>query len=324
MLYWELVRLYAKPYATDPAAAGVPLILTYDPTLRPARNTVKEVYDQVVKDLAQAFTLMTNTTKNSSYVTKYAAKALLSKVYLYQKDYANALTAAQDVITNGGYKLTPAASLNAYWANPAPVTNKTETIFEVSADGVANVGFDALANIYSQSGYGDALVATDLYNLYTTTDARRGLVLAGKRGGIDALIVNKYQNVSNNNDKDDIKIIRYADVLLIAAEAAARTSKETDALTYLNQLAIARDPQFKGFTSTGATLITDIITERRKELAFEGDRFHDLNRLGLDIKRNDQYPTAARTILFADSRRIAPIPQVELDANKQIGQNPGY
>ncbi|MBD2700964.1 RagB/SusD family nutrient uptake outer membrane protein [Spirosoma sp. BT702] len=323
LMNWEMVRMFAKPYAVDQNGPGVPLVMTYDVNLRPARNTVKEVYAQIQKDLTDAMPLLT-ISKNSSLVTKYVARALQAKVYLYQQDYANALTAAQDVITNGGYTLATAANLNAYWNNPTPVTTKLETIFEISADGVNNAGFDALANMYNQSGYGDGLATNDLYNLYTDTDARKALIVKGKRAGVDALIVNKYQNVQNTSEKDDIKILRYADVILIAAEASARTGKATDALTLLNQVAQRRDPSFKGYSSTGDGLISDIITERRKELAFEGDRFNDLNRLGLDLKRNDQYPSAARSIPATDSRRVAPIPQSELDANQSIKQNSGY
>ncbi|WP_461130727.1 RagB/SusD family nutrient uptake outer membrane protein [Spirosoma aerophilum] len=326
LMYWELVKLFAKPYTTDPASPGVPLVLTYDQSLRPARNTVKEVYTQITTDLTQAFTQMAGTRPNSSYVTKYAAEALLAKVYLYQADYTNALKSAQDVIASGGYKLLPSENLNAYWANPTPRTDKAETIFEVSVDGVANVGFDALANMYNQAGYGDGLVTTDLYNLYSATDARRGLIIsgAGTKAGAGTYVVNKYQNVTNNADKDDIKVIRYADVLLIAAESAARTGSEATARTLLNQLAQNRDPSFAGYTVSGGDLINTIITERRKELAFEGDRFDDLNRLNLPLTRNDQYPASARTIPAGDYRRVNPIPQVELDANKQIIQNTGY
>lgn len=324
LLYWEMVKLFGKPYTADASALGVPLVLKYDITLRPARNTVKEVYTQVVADLTQAMTKLATSRTNSSYITKYAAEAILAKVYLYMGDYANALKSAQDVITNGGYTLTTAANLNAYWANPAPVTNKLETIFELSNDGVNNEGFNSLANMYNQNGYGDGLVSTDLYSLYTDTDARKGLILTGTRGGSAALIVNKYQNVTNNADKDDIKVIRYADVLLIAAESAARTGDEATALKYLNQLAMRRDPSLTAYTYTGTDLINAIITERRKELAFEGDRMDDLNRLGLPVQRNSQYPASARSIPFGDSRRVNPIPQVEKDSNPQMVQNPGY
>lgn len=324
LMYWELVKLFAKPYTVDPSSPGVPIVLTYDPTLRPARNSVKEVYTQITADLTAAFGQMAGTRPNSSYVTKYVAEALLAKVYLYQGDYTNALKAAQDVIANGGYKLTTAANLNAYWANPAPRTDKVETIFEVSADGVANVGFDALANMYNQAGYGDGLATTVLYNLYSATDARKGLITPGTRAGASVYIVNKYQNVTNNADKDDIKVIRYADLLLIAAESAARTGNEATALTLLNQVAQNRDPSLAAYTLSGSDLINAIINERRKELAFEGDRFDDLNRLNLPLNRSDQYPASARTVPAGDFRRVNPIPQVELDANKQITQNTGY
>ncbi|WP_338876054.1 RagB/SusD family nutrient uptake outer membrane protein [Spirosoma sp. SC4-14] len=326
IMYFDLVRLFARPYTSDSTGMGVPIVLAYDPMAKPGRNTVAQTYAQIVSDLTQGFSLMTVTNKNSSYVSKYVAQAMLAKVYLYKGQYEKAKAAALDVVSKGGYSLADSASYVAYWNNPAPRTDKLETIFEISADNVNNAGSDALANMYSQAGYGDGLAATDLYNLYSDRDVRKKLIIAGKRSGNDALIVNKYQNVSNNNDKDDFKIIRYADVLLILAESYYRTGDETNALKYLNMVAQKREPSLKAYTFTGAALLDAIITERRKELAFEGDRFDDLNRLGRDITRSTQYPSAAQNIPFTDYRRVAPIPQDELNANAVIRsqQNPGY
>ncbi len=78
--------------------------------------------------------------------------------------------------------------------------------------------------------------------------------------------------------------------------------------------------------STGTQLFEDIITLRRKELAFEGDRYFDLQRLKRDIVRSANYPAAAKTIPYTNFRRILPIPQSELDANPNIRsqQNPGW
>jgi len=323
--YFDLVRMFAKPYTTDSTGLGVPLVLTYDPLAKPGRNTVAQVYAQIVSDLNKGFGQMT-VSKNSSYITKYVAESVLAKVYLYKGDYASAKAAALDVVTKGGYTLADSATYVAYWNNPAPRTDKVETIFEISSDNVNNAGSDALANMYSQSGYGDGMASSDLYNLYSDRDVRKKLIIVGKRSGNDALIVNKYQNVSNNNDKDDFKIIRYADVLLILAESYYRTGDETNALKYLNMVAQKREPSLKAYTFTGAALLDAIITERRKELAFEGDRFSDLNRLGRDITRSAQYPSAARSIPFSDYRRVLPIPQDEINANPAIRgqQNPGY
>jgi hypothetical protein len=71
-------------------------------------------------------------------------------------------------------------------------------------------------------------------------------------------------------------------------------------------------------------MLEDIITERRKELLGEGDRFRDLQRLNRVIERGGEYPAAARTIATDNPKRIQPIPQVERDANPNISQNSGY
>jgi hypothetical protein len=328
LMYFTLVNLYAKTYTVDANADGVPVVLQYDPKLKPARAKVGEVYTQIEKDLNDAFGLMTNTTKNSSFVSKYVAKALLAKVLLFKGDFNGAKAAALDVVNNGGYTLTPAANLVNYWRSPSPVASKVETIFEISADNIDNNGTNALSYFYDQAGYGDALCADDLYNQYSATDARRGLLVNGVRAGQNVRIVNKYQNTTNNAEKDETKIIRYADMLLILAETYARTSDDVNALVRLNQVAQQRDPSFGGYASSGATLLSDIINERRKELAFEGHRYPDLLRLNQDVLRvnlNNNYPSnAPLTLAISNHRRIWPIPQSERDANPNVTQNTGY
>ena len=83
-MYFELVNWFAKQYAVDPNAEGVPLVLTYDPLAKPNRAKVSEVYAQIDKDLSDAVGLL-NATKNSSYVTKYVARALQSRVALFKR-----------------------------------------------------------------------------------------------------------------------------------------------------------------------------------------------------------------------------------------------
>lgn len=323
LMYFELVRFFAKPYTDNPDAPGVPIVLTYDPSGLPKRNSVKEVYNQIIGDLNQAFTLMTVFT-NSSYFNKYAAKGLLAKVYLTIGDYANAKTAAIDVITNSGFTVVTPGAHAAYWSNPVPRTDKVETLFEVSSDATSNAGTDALPYIYSQSGYGDLMAAHDLYASYLAGDVRTAYLITKFRGGENAWTVEKYPNVNNASDKDDTKVLRLSDVYLIAAEASFRTQNETDAKTYLNYVLTRRVPGFTGYTSTGAALLDDILNERKKELAFEGDRLHTLNRLKLPVQRGADYPAAVRTIAYGDYRRILAIPLDELQANPNIEQNEGY
>ncbi|RZK46093.1 MAG: hypothetical protein EOO94_03350 [Pedobacter sp.] len=126
LVYWTLVKRFAKPYSVDPASAGVPISLEYEPAEKLPRNTVAEVYTQIVSDLKEAAQLMT-VNKNSSFATKYFAIGLLAKVYLHMGDYPNALIQAEDVIKNGGFTLAASTELESYWANAAPVSNKLET-----------------------------------------------------------------------------------------------------------------------------------------------------------------------------------------------------
>jgi hypothetical protein len=321
LLYFNLVRSFAK--SGDMAAEGVPIVLHYDPTLKPKRNTVQEVYTQIQGDLDKAYASMTEYTGSARF-SKFAARALAAKVSFYQGDYEKAYTTATEVINSGGFSLLTSDKVLAYWANPASnaSTVKSETLFEVSADATLNVGTDELGYIYNQAGYGDLLANDELYKLYSDTDVRKKLIVIGSRAQAEnpAYIVNKYQNVAG--DRDDKKVLRLSEVYLIAAESAARTNKEADALKYLNALVAQRDAPLV-YASTGATLIEDIITERRKELAFEGDRFFDLNRLKRDILRvGGRY--AIRSIPFSNNFRIGPIPQTERTANPNISQNPGY
>ena len=323
LCYFALVRHFATPYSDNPAALGVPIITTYNPDLKPGRDKVSDVYALMIADLTQAYNLMTVAKySNSSQFSKYAAKALQAKVYLNMGDKANAKTAALDVINNSGFTAVTAANHASYWSNSTIRTDKVETLFEVSSDAVANLAFDALSYLYSQQGnYGDLLCADDLYASYSAADVRKQLYATGTRAGLPSVFVNKYPVISG--DLSDTKVLRLSEVYLIAAEASL-PGNEADALTYANFVTSRRGAN--PITSTGAQLFEDIITERRKELAFEGDRFHDLQRLKRDIVRSANYPATSRTIPYSVFRRLLPIPQTETDANPVIRaqQNPGY
>lgn len=321
LCYFNLVRYFAKPYTEDPAGLGVPIVTKFDISLFPARSKISEVYTLINADLTQAFTLIT-LFKNSTQFSKYAARGLQAKVFLAMGDKTNAKTAAVDVITNGGFSVVTSAIHASYWLNALPRTDKVETLFEVSSDILNNNGFDGLANIYSQSGYGDMLVSDDLYASFAAGDARKSLYAPGTRGGAAAIFVNKYPN-TNGTDISDTKVVRLSEVYLIAAEASL-PDNEVDALLYANYITSRRNAA--PIASTGAALFEDIITERRKELAFEGERYLDLNRLKRSVVRSTNYPAAAMTISYTDYRRILPIPQAELDANSNIRgqQNSGW
>jgi starch-binding outer membrane protein, SusD/RagB family len=321
LAYYNLVRYFGSPYTLDPSKLGVPIITTYQADLKPERAKIADVYALINKDLTQAYTLMTKFT-NSSQFSKYSAKALQAKVYLTMGDKTNAKAAALDVITNSGFTAISSAAHTGYWAGVAPRTDKVETLLEISFDAVANNAFDALPYIYLQSGnYGDMLCSSELYDLFETADIRKSLYATGTRGGLASVFVNKYGSFTG--DHSDTKVIRMSEMYLIAAEASY-PSNTADALKYVNEVTSRRGAT--AIASSGSALLEDIITERRKELAFEGERYLDMQRLQRNIARSKNYPAAALSIDFTNFRRIMPIPQGELDANPSIKsqQNPGW
>jgi len=329
LMYFELVKFFGKPYTVDPNALGVPLILTYDPTLKPTRNSVQEVYTQIEKDLTDAANLMTQD-KSSGFFTKWAAKALLARMYQFKGDWDKAQTTAEDVINNSGYSLLQLGDVLTFWQNNTDRNDKLEVLFEIVFDATNNIGNSSLPYFFDQSGYGDALATESLYNLYSNTDVRKDMFIVGSPiRGDEAKVVNKFAN-TGSADKDEMKVIRMSEVYFIAAEAAFHNGDEATARTYLNDVATERDPGFAGYSASGQALLDDILLERRKELAFEGHRYWDLVRNNLNVTRIDQannysgnVPLVLETSNF---RRILPIPQAELDANPNIReqQNPGY
>lgn len=328
LLYFKLINVYARPYADNPQGLGVPLILHYEPSLLPTRETIEKVYAQIISDLKIAFQTAPDYS-NSVTLSKYAIEGLLARAYFYTGDFANAKTAAIDVINNGGFTLVnTAGKYKAFWDNAAIQSDQTEVMFEVDADAVNNNSSNDLGAMYD-GGYTDIYASQQLVGLYSATDIRTSVIIPGTtKSGAATNIVAKYPNY-NNSDKDNLKVIRLAELYLIAAESSL-PANETDAKKYLNELLSFRDASFAGYTSTGTQLLQDIVTERRKELAFEGDRFYDLNRLKWDIVRGPQnpgsIPQGLATIPYTNDRRVAPIPLAEIQANANIKpqQNPGY
>jgi tetratricopeptide (TPR) repeat protein len=346
MVYFDLVRNFGLPYASGANKLGVPIILKFDSLALPARDTVYKVYEQVLSDLNRAYSLakydqgstMTfsttgvNRSMNSSYLTKYAIGGLLARVYQHMGNWAAARDAALDVASKGGYNMVASAGLAGYWAGTNPRTDKIETMFEVTSDANNSVADGTLANIYVPKpvgSYGDILATKALYDSYSSTDVRKSLYNPSARTGQlgTAYYITKFP--INTNTYDDVKIVRYAEVLLILAEAYYNLGDETNALKYVNMVAKQRDPSFAGYTTTGAAVLESILTERQKELAFEGYRFWDLYRLlRTFVKPQAQNSSNAIsksiTVTPATLNMIFPIPNDERLVNPNIQQNDGY
>jgi hypothetical protein len=326
--YFDLVRVFAKPYNQGGGAqAGVPLVLVSDVAATPGRNTVADVYTQVIKDLTDAKALLSATDKAVKLTaSKYAAAALLSRVYLYKEDYANVIVQANEV-TAAGYALTAPAALPGFYATPA----NEEEIFTVKVNAVESLGSNNLGNMYLKAGYGDIRVSPDLVNVFDkTNDLRYNAFIGAFPGSPAEFQNNKYTGQDNTLGLYSAKVLRLAEVLLNRAEAYAKTAKPTEALADLNAV-----KQKRGLTAvnglTGDALVNEVLTEKRREFMFEGSRFFDLLRTGKGVARNycNQVTqvTVTRCALPAnDAKAIAPIPQAEIDANPGLKgqQNQDY
>ena len=348
--YSELIIRFAKPYepataATDP---GVPLVLTYNISEQPARSTVKQVYDQILSDIAQAKSLLSATAgaKGSTIFTKDVASALEARVRLYSQDWAGALAAAQSVINTGVYPLiTTTAELNSMWTNDFP----KEVIYQsavIKTTEQANTNSIYLGFNGGNSKYvPDFIPTVDAINLYDNTDIRKSVYFASlpciiQGANYTLTLVNKFPGnpalftTAVTNYQQAPKLFRVAEQYLIAAEAAAKLggANETVATTNLNLLRTARGlAPVLGLT--GATLQQAIRDERTRELAFEGFRLWDLKRWHIGITRGTPQNLNAiqvganfnaLVIPADDPKFVWGLPTNDVSINKNLVQNPGW
>lgn len=326
LAFFDMVRFFAQPYrfTADASHPGIPIYTEpANQIIYPARETVAKSYQQIIADLKQAETLLDNSKKNGHF-TQAAAQALLAKVYLYQEDWVNAELYATKVIDNGIYTLLTNQNYVAGWA--AKFT--AESILEIGNTSTSNSGSDGIGYFTEQTGYGDLLATKDLYDTYTATDVRRKLIVPGVRTGgeAQAYFIKKYPNGVGTKD-DNPKVLRKAEVYLIRAEARAElaltdASHQAGALADLNTIVKRADPQAADVALSGQDLVDRVLLERRKELAFEGNRLFDLNRKRKDVVNIQS--DAQTTYTYPHNRFIMPIPYDEINANPNMEQNPGW
>lgn len=325
LLYFDMVRMYAQDYnfTPDHSHLGVPYVTKHDPAGQPLRNTVSEVYTNILSDLGKAAELVTKSRQLAPYtISPNGINALYARVYLYMGNYAKAKEYAELVIPK--YSLIPNDKYLASWSEEYT----SESIFTLAHNTVDNQATNGLGYIYMEAGYGDLLVEPKFPDLYAEGDVRKGWfvkgVAASKKDNI--YVEGKYPG-RGTPGLDNYNMIRVSEMYLIAAESAARTGDETTARKYLDAIKKRALPSAVATSATGQALIDAILLEKRKELAFEGHYFHDLKRLHLPIIAATSGTGAiGQTIQPGDNRLAWPIPQREIDANPNIGaqQNPGY
>ena len=342
LMYFNLVRVYGD----------VPLVLkeisiseSYDILREPKEN----VYNQIIADLKEAQDLpVSYSTAADGRATQGAAKALLANVYMTLHKYAEAETILAEIINSGRYSLlenTPGSlNIDGYKNVFSPVNhNSKEGIFEIQfLKGGYGEGSN-YANNFAPENSGTNVVAVggtggnnipemDIYNAYEEGDLRRDFSMSlgyydnrKNNEWVESRYVCKFMDVpyQNNDASNNYPVIRYADVILMYAEALNQNGKTAEACKYLN---MTRRRGF-GYQTTETSPVdlqtTDkaqfalmVEQERRVELAFENHRWFDLIRTGraVEVMRSKGFS-------LNETNLICPIPQKQIDVNPKLTQN---
>ena len=346
--YFELTKYFGDVPLVIDQRLGADQVTKLD------RSPRSLVYAQIESDLRFASSTLPWSNPEKGRVDKGAALALLGKVQLYQGKHAEAVISLDSVINFGGYALVADYDTLWFAANENNSETVFDIEYSglegggygcmVCLEGNAAAGFNGIRQ-YDGPFYSDGnsynLPTQDLYDAFDSTDIRRDATIldldafiaaqpnassisyAIGGGGHTGFYNNKYikrQAELGLPDNDltsplNYKVIRYADVLLMAAEANVQEGNDGQALTYVNS--VRARVNMPARVSGGSALLADIFTERRLELSGEGLHFWDLLRSG----------QAAQSItnFQVGKHEIFPIPQVEIDLAGGIwSQNSGY
>lgn len=339
MVHFDLLRVYSKPVSgpeADLNGLGVPYVTTTDINAMPSRGTVKETYDNVVKDLTKAVDLI-NADNGTGRLNKAAVYGLLSRVYLYGGEWQKCVDAATECL-NSGVDIASISDFPKIW------TDQTENgvlfkvvITEQDRNNKSNAGQPIKIGLgYSQTGASGVksewVCSYSLFQMYDSTDVRTdAYILPATFNGVPYNTINKYAGRPGGTPGLlDIKYLRVAEVLLNRAEANANLNNDGDALDDLNHLRENRYVNYTAGTETGQALKDAIQHERRLELAFEGDRWFTLKRLGLPVHRDnfgDQAdgtgePYFVKDLPANDKRWEIPLYFGYIQANPNLEPNP--
>ncbi len=361
--YQCLARHFGNAYNSNTADSDlcVPLVLIYDQNARPARNTVKEVYDQVKADLDSAYYYLADIdgTVRSTRPTVDAVKAMYARYYLDTQNWGNAAYYASDLIESGTYTLCTnnTTSFRNEWiydSGTEPIVQFYASMSEGSGGHSYYYSVNSMAgNTYTQEYY---MPTKEFYDSFDSGDIRRSEWFGTSHPGYSNLTIKSYHNgqyynetpsnpdywvfskykgnpsyISGNypNSAQARKLVTIAEMYLIAAEAYYNNGETSTAKTYLNALQSAR-----GATSTNATL-DYIKKEWYKETCGQGLRLTCLKRWGDGFDGRTPQDGAKNIVMTGSDydqkylvagayQFVWPIPSYEMQVNPNLVQNPGY
>lgn len=348
LVYFDLVRNWA----------GVPLRLRSDEPADIARASVDEVYAQLLSDLQTAEAGLPDKGAQFGRPSSWAAKTLQAYVYLTREQWKEAAEKAKEVIDSKKFSLVPVTTVDDFEKLFGPEVNgSTEEIFYLKYSRSADQGFQYLtyihaeSSVYSATGFRTVFGrgTSPLIANWSNDDLRRELNLYDKyvrRGATDVVVlpVNEpYQfrkfkdlsGVSPSTNGNDLPLLRYADALLIYAEAASQqnngpTADAYDAVNQVRRRAYGKDigkaDVAVDLAGLDAAAFRDaVLTERAYEFMIEGKRWLDLKRLGFERLKEFILAGTGKTVI--EKHLLWPIPKAEIDNNALINpehQNKDY
>lgn len=314
---FDLTRLYGGVPGVV-GTMGVPVITKATKTVPeveyPARPALAESYAAVEQDLIKALALLPETS-NKAIASKGAARALLSRLYLYLGKNAEVITYSTAVITDSKYVLNPV------FADIFASKLTTESIFELNFNDSDQSG---IRNWYNPVGGRGDLTTHD--NFYAEATANASDV-RGKLYGFSASNGRYQTKYQKPGGVDNIHILRIAEMYLNRAEARAKTNDLAGALADLDLIRIrAGIGNIMPRPVTQADVLQAIWNEQKFEFAFEGHRLFDLTRTGqiMTVLQNIARKNGPAISIPVIGRAVFPIPNFELDANKNFLQNEAY
>jgi len=346
LAFFDLLRLYGQQYSGG--TKGVVIPTKYDPKANMARASVAETQAQIEADFDKALLLLDgnqfNNVSNRTELNEYSVKALMTRYYLYKGDYAKVRQYVSDltVIAPGKYGVALRDSYVISWTLNNASTN---SMFELAV-GTANAYGAAGMNAYMNVGgaYKNIGVLQSTYASYTpvpapsyaNTDIRRTADTFGiPQGSTIRYIKHKYPDASG---ADNLKLLRYEEVILNGIEAELNGGSQSKAQAYYEMILRNRLAEIRnnaGVVTTtldqqvidfGAVDMDKLKTERKKELLGEGFRMWDLLRWGMPVPIYGSAGTGAPvTLNLGDTRLTFPIPQAETNVSGTlVAPNPGY
>ena len=320
--HFDLCRVYAQPYnyTDDASHVGIPIVLeTPGADENLARNTVKEVYDQIIKDLESSIDYFEGTNpREDYYASPDADYALLSRVYLYMEDWDKVIELSTTLIDK-----FPLSYGTDYLAMYNELEAGAENIFRING----TLKSSSLASFYAPASP-IAVPEDTLISLFEDSIDIRLQILTDGDG---EAVCRKYyvtSNVSEENKHYDPFVLRCSEMYLNRAEAFLNKNMLSEAAADVKTI-IARGLQ----VDVSEVEIDDadkdklaliIERERAKELCFEGHQFFDITRKKQDLVRSASTNSSVQSIQYPSDYFVLPIPQKEMDTNPNMEQNPSY